>query len=163
GAHNVHNALAAAAVGLVAGVSIDDVVAGLASARVSPWRMELLHTRTGARVINDAYNANPLSMRAALDALAHLPAARRTAVLGPMAELGASSDAEHRAIGELARDAGIRLISVRAPAYGGEDVADVDAAHAAVGPLDEGDAVLVKGSRVAGLERLAALLAGDAG
>jgi UDP-N-acetylmuramoyl-tripeptide--D-alanyl-D-alanine ligase len=158
GRHNVHNALAAAAVGLVAGVPLEAVTAGLGDARVSRWRMELLHCRSGARVLNDAYNANPVSMRAALDALAHLPARCRIAVLGPMAELGADSAVEHRHIGRLARELGIRLIAVGAPDYGGEDVADLDAALDALGPLGPDTAVLVKGSRVAGLERLAARL-----
>jgi UDP-N-acetylmuramoyl-tripeptide--D-alanyl-D-alanine ligase len=77
-----------------------------------------------------------------------------------MAELGEGSLAEHRAIGELAAELGIQLIAVAAPGYGGENVADLDAAQAALGALGDGDAVLVKGSRVAGLERLAAALLG---
>lgn len=163
GLHNVHNALAAAAVGLVAGVDIEQVAHALETATVSAWRMELLHAPSGARVLNDAYNANPVSMRAALDALAHLPARRRIAVLGPMAELGAGAVEAHREIGDLARASGVRLISVASPAYGGEDVPDIDAAVAAVGELGPDDAVLVKGSRVAGLERLAARLAAPSG
>jgi UDP-N-acetylmuramoyl-tripeptide--D-alanyl-D-alanine ligase len=100
-------------------------------------------------------------MRAALEALAELGAQRRTAVLGVMAELGAGSDDEHAAIGELARALGIRTIAVDAPAYGADvEVADLDGAASALGPLGPGDAVLVKGSRVAGLERLATVLAG---
>jgi UDP-N-acetylmuramoyl-tripeptide--D-alanyl-D-alanine ligase len=160
GRHNVDNALAAAAVGLAAGVSIDAVVAGLSAARVSEWRMEMRCAPSGARIINDAYNANPVSMRAALVALTDLPATRRVAVLGPMAELGAGSDAEHRAIGELARSLGVDVIAVAAPGYGGKDAADLDEALALLGELSPDDAVLVKGSRVAGLERLAARLAG---
>lgn len=163
GLHNVHNALAAAAVGLVSGVDIAQVAEALETATVSAWRMELLHAPSGARVLNDAYNANPVSMRAALDALAHLPARRRIAVLGPMAELGEGAAHAHREIGDLARAAGVRLISVGSPAYGGEDVPDIDAAVAAVGELGPDDAVLVKGSRVAGLERLAARLTSQGG
>ncbi|MCU1354447.1 MAG: UDP-N-acetylmuramoylalanyl-D-glutamyl-2,6-diaminopimelate--D-alanyl-D-alanine ligase, partial [Acidimicrobiales bacterium] len=112
----------------------------------------------GARVINDDYNANATSTRAALAALALLAAERRTAVLGAMAELGAASAAVHRAIADEARAAGIRVVTVAAPEYGvvGPDaVEDVAAAIERLGPLDEHDAVLVKGSRIAGLELLA--------
>jgi UDP-N-acetylmuramoyl-tripeptide--D-alanyl-D-alanine ligase len=162
GRRNVDNALAAAAVGMALGVEPDAVASGLAAARLSPWRMELDRAASGARVLNDAYNANPVSMRAALEALAELPAARRSAVLGPMAELGESSGEDHREIGSVARSLGIRVISVAAPGYGGEDVVDIDAALAALGELGPGDAVLVKGSRVAGLERLAGRLVAPA-
>jgi UDP-N-acetylmuramoyl-tripeptide--D-alanyl-D-alanine ligase len=163
GAHNVGNALAAAAAALAAGAGIDSVAEGLAGASLSPWRMELLRAPSGARVLNDAYNANPVSMRAALQELARLPAKRRVAVLGRMAELGEHAAAEHRAVGDLARDLSIEVIAVAAPEYGGRDVASADDAAAALGPLGHDDAVLVKGSRVAGLERLAANLAAEAG
>jgi UDP-N-acetylmuramoyl-tripeptide--D-alanyl-D-alanine ligase len=93
-----------------------------------------------------------------LEALAAIPAERRIAVLGVMAELGEGSDAAHTVIGALAARLDIRVIAVAAPAYGGEDVPDIDAALEALGPLGEGDAVLVKGSRVAHLEQLAARL-----
>lgn len=160
GEHNVANALAAAAAALVAGVPPEAVAEGLAVAELSPWRMDVRRTAGGAVVINDAYNANPTSMAAALRALARLEARRRVAVLGPMAELGDHSVAAHRSIAELARSLGVRLIAVGAPEYGTDNVASAEAALAALGPLGAGDAVLVKGSRVAGLERLAeALLA----
>jgi UDP-N-acetylmuramoyl-tripeptide--D-alanyl-D-alanine ligase len=158
GLHQVDNALAAAAAALVCGASLDDVVAGLADGVLSPWRMDLRTAPSGALVLNDAYNANPTSVAAALESLAVLPAVRRTAVLGIMAELGDRSDEDHAAIGARAREMGVRLIAVAAPAYGGEDVATVEEAAARLSGAGEGDAVLVKGSRVAGLERLAALL-----
>lgn len=158
GAHQVDNSLAAAAAALVCGLSLDDVAAGLGDAALSPWRMELATAPSGAVVLNDAYNANPTSVAAALESLAALPAERRTAVLGVMAELGDGADDEHAAIGDLARRLGIRVVAVAAPAYGGHDVSTVDEAVALLEPLQRGDAVLVKGSRVAGLERLAALL-----
>jgi UDP-N-acetylmuramoyl-tripeptide--D-alanyl-D-alanine ligase len=158
GAHNVHNALAAAAVALVTGVDLRDVASGLGSASLSPWRMEMTVAQSGAIVLNDAYNAGPASMEAALRALAHLDAPRRTAVLGPMAELGRHSSDEHRRIAALADDLGIRLLAVDAPEYGRDEVQDADAALVALGVLGPDDAVLVKGSRVAGLERLAARL-----
>jgi UDP-N-acetylmuramoyl-tripeptide--D-alanyl-D-alanine ligase len=158
GLHQVENALAAASGALVVGEDLAAVVVGLARGALSPWRMELATAPSGARILNDAYNANPTSVLAALESLAALPAARRTAVLGVMAELGTDEAAEHAAVGARARELGIRLIAVATPAYGGEDVADLDAAVDSLGVLDEGDAVLVKGSRVAGLERLAARL-----
>ncbi len=164
GEHMATNALAAAAVGLRLGVPLDAVAAGLGRARLSPMRMEVLRTPTGATVINDSYNANPASMRAALQSLASLPARRRFAVLGVMAELGHQGEVAHRDIAQLAADLGIRVIAVAAPAYGSFDHGGIDhvddlegAVRALVGAgaLVEGDAVLVKGSRVAGLERLA--------
>jgi UDP-N-acetylmuramoyl-tripeptide--D-alanyl-D-alanine ligase len=154
GTHMVDNALAAAAAALVCDVPLDGVAEALATARLSRWRMELTTLPSGARLLNDAYNANPTSMAAALRALAELDGSRRVAVLGVMAEIGASSDDEHAAVGELARDLGIEVVAVAAPAYGGTLVDDLDGAVAALGPLGPGDAVLLKGSRVAGLERL---------
>jgi UDP-N-acetylmuramoyl-tripeptide--D-alanyl-D-alanine ligase len=158
GAHQVSNALAAAAGAMAAGAAPDDVATGLAAATVSPWRMELRRTAAGAVVLNDAYNANPTSMEAALRSLAALPARRRVAVLGVMAELGADGPAQHRRIADRARELGIEVIAVATRDYGTEPVADIDAAVDALGSLGEGDAVLVKGSRVAGLERVAGAL-----
>ena len=158
GEHMVGNALAAAAAALACDVPVEAVAAGLGKAELSRWRMELVRLPSGARVINDAYNANPASMAAALRALAGLDARRRVAVLGQMAELGEAADAEHRAIGDLARELGIEVVAVDAPAYGGTGVAGLDEAVAALGPLGEGDAVLLKASRVVGLERLVSRL-----
>ena len=164
GAHHAANAAAAAAAALAVGATVEAVAAGLAGARSSPWRMDLSRAAAGGTVLNDAYNANPASTEAALRALAALPAHRRVAVLGPMLELGEHSASEHRRIGELARTLGIdHLVTVGAPAYGGQDVRDVDDAVALVGAVGPGDAVLVKASRAAGLERLAdALITGAA-
>jgi UDP-N-acetylmuramoyl-tripeptide--D-alanyl-D-alanine ligase len=120
--------------------------------------MEVGTAPSGATIVNDAYNANPTSVAAALRSLVSIPAARRTAVLGLMAELGDSEAAEHAAIGELARELGVRLITVATPAYGGDDVATLDDVLLLLSDLDGDDAVLVKGSRVAGLERLASRL-----
>ena len=168
GVHSVENALAAAAVGLELGVPLVDVAAGLATPTLSPLRMEVVRTAEGARLLNDSYNANPLSMRAALHALAALPAERRIAVLGTMAELGDFEADEHAAAASLADRLGITLVAVDAPGYSsGEgtviEATGIDGAAAALselGGLDADDAVLVKGSRVAGLERLAARLVG---
>ena len=98
-------------------------------------------------------------MLAALEALRAAPAKRRIAVVGPMLELGAVSDDAHGAVRLFADRSGIRLIAVAAPAYGGEDVDTIEEALALVTDLSEGDAVLVKASRAAGLERVAARLA----
>jgi UDP-N-acetylmuramoyl-tripeptide--D-alanyl-D-alanine ligase len=158
GLHQVENALAAATAALVVGEGLTSVAVGLARGVLSRWRMDLSTAPSGALILNDAYNANPTSVAAALDSLAALPARRRVAVLGVMAELGDRETADHAAIGDRAKELGIRLIAVAAPAYGGEDVATVEDALAMLEDLGEGDAVLVKGSRVAGLERLATAL-----
>jgi len=164
GRHQAANAAAAAAAALALDVGVDDVAAGLGEARLSPWRMELRRAPSGALVINDAYNANPASAAAALQALAETEARRRVAVLGPMLELGPESDAEHRRVGELARTLGVDLlVTVNAPAYGGDDVETVEAVLERLGALGAGDAILVKASRAAGLERLAAMLLGEEG
>lgn len=160
GEHMVDNALAAVTAALACDVPLDDLAAALATADLSRWRMDLVTLPSGARLLNDAYNANPTSMAAALRALAELRAARRVAVLGIMAELGPTSEAEHRAVGDLARELGIEVVAVGTPAYGGTVVDDVAGAAAALGELGAGDAVLLKGSRVVGLERLADLIAG---
>ena len=159
GNHQVGNALAAAAAALACDAGVDEVAAGLGDAQLSPWRMELHRAPSGALVLNDTYNANPLSVEAALRALAELPARRRTAILGIMAELGEVGPAEHARMGALAADLGVRVIAVAAPDYGGEQVDDAGQALDRLGPVDEGDAVLVKGSRAAGLEGAAGTLA----
>lgn len=170
GAHMALNAAGAVAAALAVGVPLEAVAAGLATARLSPWRMDVVRAADGVVVVNDAYNANPTSMRAALEALAALPqpdggdpsggGRRRVAVLGLMAELGPEGPAEHAAVAAEAARAGVTVVAVGAPAYGDAavHVPDRAAAAQAIGPLGPGDAVLVKGSRVAGLEVLAAEL-----
>ena len=162
GEHQVPNALAAAAAGGGVGVPVEQIVLGLRSAALSGLRMELVTTPGGVIVINDAYNANPTSMTAALNSLATLRAGRRIAVLGTMAELGDDSDAAHAGVTRTALDLGVEVIAVAAPAYGdgARHVDSVDAAVTALEDLTEGDAVLVKGSRVAALERVAQGLLG---
>jgi len=154
GAHMAVNAVAAVAVAAVCGVPLADAAGALSDARLSPWRMELCRTASGAMVLNDAYNANPASMRAALETLAALPGDRRVAVLGIMAELDAP-EREHADVSARARALGIEVVAVGTDLYGPDPVDDVTAA---LGPLGAGDVVLVKGSRVAGLERVAAQL-----
>jgi UDP-N-acetylmuramoyl-tripeptide--D-alanyl-D-alanine ligase len=122
--------------------------------------MDLQRTAGGGQVLNDAYNAGPASMAAALRSLASLDAERRVAVLGVMAELGDRSADEHARIAALADELGIEVVAVSTDLYGVAPVDGVDAAVAAVGDAGRGTAVLVKGSRVAGLERVAAALLG---
>lgn len=181
GEHHVTNALATAAVLGELGLAPDAVATALEGASpASRWRMEV-HTRPdGVTVINDAYNANPESMRAALKALASMAGGRRTwAVLGQMLELGADEVAEHDAIGRLAVRLNIsRLVAVgegARPLYLGAAlegswsneatwVPDADAATALLAAeLAPGDLVLVKASRAVSLERVAEALLGQAG
>ena len=154
GRHMVHNAAAALACVGAAGGDLHEGAAALAEVGLTAMRMEVRRTSSGVTVLNDAYNANPTSMRAALDALAALPATRRVAVLGLMAEI-ADPEREHRSIVEYARGHGIEVIAYGTDLYGIPAVTD---ALAALGSLAGGEAVLVKGSRVVGLERVAAAL-----
>ncbi|MFN2506158.1 MAG: glutamate ligase domain-containing protein, partial [Acidimicrobiales bacterium] len=163
GAHQAANAAAAAAAALSVDVDLADVVSALAEAPSSPWRMEVGRSPGGLLVINDAYNANPASTEAALSALAAVEADRKVAVLGPMLELGSQSVAEHRRLAGVARAAGIEVLAVGTGDYGVDPHPGADAALVALGPLGPRDAVLVKASRAAGLERLAADLLAGAG
>jgi UDP-N-acetylmuramoyl-tripeptide--D-alanyl-D-alanine ligase len=169
-AHNLLNTLAAVAAARAVGVT----PGGRLDVRFSGLRGERVLLRTGATVINDCYNANPLSMRAALDDLAsHETAGRRLAVLGDMLELGPAEDEHHRDIGAYAATAGVEVLVTVGPraarmldAFDGEGHAVGTAAEAAtlaeelVGP---GDVLLVKGSRGVGLEVVAEALAEDGG
>ncbi|WP_454229374.1 Mur ligase family protein [Propioniciclava flava] len=115
GRHQVSNALAAAAIALAAGVGLGEIAASLSAATAaSRWRMELITRPDGVRILNDAYNANPDSMRAALHTLAGMRdgSGRLIAALGDMLELGSSADAEHRALGALAAELGIHVLAV---------------------------------------------------
>ncbi len=160
GVHNVSNALAAATAALGLGVPLERVVQGLESSGSSPWRMDLQRASSGLLVLNDAYNAGPASMAAALRSLASLPVTRRVAVVGVMAELGDTAAAEHERIAALAASLDVELVSVATELYGVAPVPDTDEVLATLGGLDlgDGDVVLVKGSRVAGLEVVAAAL-----
>ncbi|MGH8774596.1 MAG: UDP-N-acetylmuramoyl-tripeptide--D-alanyl-D-alanine ligase [Jiangellaceae bacterium] len=173
GEHQVANALAAAGAAHALGLDAATVADALTHAKaLSRWRMEVTERADGVTVVNDAYNANPESMRAALQALGAMASGRRTwAVLGEMRELGETSAAEHDALGGLAVRLGVdRLVAVGEPARAiqlgaardgsGEDqtawVPDVDAALDLLRrQVQPGDVVLVKASRAVGLERLA--------
>jgi UDP-N-acetylmuramoyl-tripeptide--D-alanyl-D-alanine ligase len=162
-AHNLSNALAAIAAGVALGASPAEMADGAASIGFSSFRGERLELDDGIVLVNDCYNANPVSMRAALDHLATLQAPRRIAVLGEMGELGPGAPGYHREVGEHARAAGVDLlIGVGEPAseYDPDElVADPgEAAELLSALLEPGDAILVKGSRSAGLEAVAAEL-----
>lgn len=168
GEHQVTNALGAAAVALGLGAQLEAVAAGLEGAALSKGRMHLRVAADGLRVLDDSYNANPTSMAAGLRALAALPARRRVAILGTMAELGADAEAAHLEVAALARDLGVETVAVAEPRYGpavrGElshvsDPAQVAEAAGLSGDGRGGDvAVLVKASRSARLERVVELL-----
>jgi len=180
GAHNIVNALAAAALAGELGMGVADVADGLCAAtNRSKWRMEVTERPDGVTVINDAYNANPEAVAAALDTLATVARGRRAfAVLGPMNELGEESPQWHEQAGGLAARAGVAGLIVvgedAAPMLSGAKaerfwhgeligVPDADSAVAALGNLlAPGDVVLVKASRAAGLERVALALTGEA-
>jgi UDP-N-acetylmuramoyl-tripeptide--D-alanyl-D-alanine ligase len=155
--HHATNALAALHAYAALGLPLEHAAAGAKDIALSPWRGEELPLPGGGFVINDAYNANPDSMRAALTHLAERAGTRRrVAILGEMAELGASAESYHRAIGELAAKLGLEVIGVGEPARAYRPVIwapGVDAAiEAARTFLRPGDAVLVKASRAVGLE-----------
>ncbi|MFD6422733.1 UDP-N-acetylmuramoyl-tripeptide--D-alanyl-D-alanine ligase [Streptomyces sp. NPDC060198] len=177
GEHHVSNALAAAAVAHELGMPVHEIAEALSEAgTLSRWRMEVTERPDGVTVVNDAYNANPESMRAALRALAAMGRGRRTwAVLGQMAELGDESLSEHDAVGRLAVRLNVsKLVAVggreaswlQLGAYNegswGEESVHVSDAQAAVdllrSELRPGDVVLVKASRSVGLEMVAQAL-----
>jgi UDP-N-acetylmuramoyl-tripeptide--D-alanyl-D-alanine ligase len=159
-AHNLTNALTAIAAGVALDADLGGMADRAASIGFSRFRGERLELPGGIVLVNDCYNANPVSMRAALDHLASLEAERSVAVLGEMGELGPESPRYHREVGEHARAAGIDfVIGVGLPArdYDPDElVADPDeAAELLAARLEPRDAVLVKGSRSAGLEAVA--------
>jgi len=181
GEHHVGNALAVAAVALVVGMTLPDVATALGESRpLSRWRMEVHERADGVTIVNDAYNANPESMRAALKTLAIMGKGRRTwAVLGEMRELGPGSTTEHEDLGRLAVRLNVsRVVAVgerTQPIHSGAQhkgsrgewstwVADIDAAYELLRrELAPGDVVLVKSSRDAGLRWLGDRLVDDTG
>ncbi len=198
GAHHVPNAAAAVAAATAVGIGLEEAAASLATvSTLSRWRMEVVRRADGLVVVNDAYNANPDSVRAALEALVAIGAGgstrRRVAVLGEMKELGASADAEHAEVGRLARSLGVDVLLAvghaarpaltgfeQAHGDDGEDgmagqpdlvrspravaAADNEAAVRWLGEhLRADDVVLVKASRGARLDEVAAALLADPG
>ncbi len=173
GVHNVYNALAAAAAAWAAGLSVAEVKEGLEKFRPVKMRMETMEIG-GARVINDAYNANPASMAAALTALASVKEARKIAVLGDMLELGSTAAKSHFDVGRLAGAEGLALLvlvgshaqdTARGAAEAGMEegrIIIVSGAEEAAAVLSEkmrhGDNILVKGSRSMKMERIIEIL-----
>jgi UDP-N-acetylmuramoyl-tripeptide--D-alanyl-D-alanine ligase len=163
GVHNVANALAATAVGLACGLRLEEIGAGLETVRPTAGRLASSVSAAGVTVIDDCYNANPGSVRAAIDMLAGCEG-RRTLALGVMLELGPDSEALHRQVGEYAAAAGIDRFwgvgselqcAVDGFGRGGRWFADCETAIKALGgQFETGDVVLVKGSRGARMERL---------
>jgi UDP-N-acetylmuramoyl-tripeptide--D-alanyl-D-alanine ligase len=166
GLHNVHNALAAAACAHAAGIPVATIVAGLAAFRPYAGRMQAKRTASGATLIDDSYNANPDSVRAAIDVLAAC-AAPTVLVLGDMGEVGAQGPAFHREVGAYARERGIGALyalgeasrdAVQAFGQGARHFASPQSLLAA---LPAAGTVLVKGSRFMRMERLVNALTGE--
>jgi UDP-N-acetylmuramoyl-tripeptide--D-alanyl-D-alanine ligase len=173
GAHNIGNALAAAAAASAAGASLEDITTGLADFRAVSGRLQLKAGTRGAWIIDDSYNANPSSVRAAMEVLRSL-SGPTWLVLGDMAELGEVSHDSHAHIGSYARDCGIKRLFAMGPLSsravetfgpGGEWFADAESLTRRLqAELTPGVTVLIKGSRINRLERVVqALTGGGAG
>ncbi|MGH7823376.1 MAG: UDP-N-acetylmuramoyl-tripeptide--D-alanyl-D-alanine ligase, partial [Candidatus Binatia bacterium] len=176
GRHNVDNALLAAATGFALGVSVEQIAEGLTAFAPLPMRLEALSLPNGARILNDAYNANPASVSAALRSLAAEPAVRRIAVLGEMWELGPDTGRYHREAGKEAAAAGVDLLIAvgrwaAETAAGAEEAGlaasgrrsaetPAEAGELLAAGLGRGDVVLVKGSRGARMEEVVRMLEG---
>ena len=165
GKHNISNALAASAAALSAGVSLDHIASGLAEMQSVPGRLEVMDGPAGSRLVNDTYNANPRSVRAALDYLTSLDG-RAWVALGDMGELGESGTELHGEIGEYARSLGVERLfavgdlsreTVQRFGAGARHFADQDSLLEALRGELTGDVnLLVKGSRMMRLEHLVA-------
>ena len=168
GAHQAVNFLAASAVALAAGASVEDCADAASGLGPSPHRGELRRHSSGALLYDDSYNANPASLRAALDTLSGFEAKRRIAVLGDMRELGPDEDIWHRELGKYASTRADRIVCVgRLARYYGEEAVDCGFPRNAIDTVDSpedvvrllerilaaGDVVLFKGSRAVGLDR----------
>jgi UDP-N-acetylmuramoyl-tripeptide--D-alanyl-D-alanine ligase len=173
GAHNIGNALAAAAAASAAGASLENIGLGLADFRAVAGRLQLKAGTRGSWIIDDSYNANPSSVRAAMEVLRTL-SGPSWLVLGDMAELGDASQDSHAHIGSYARDCGIKRLFAMGPlssravetfGSGGEWFADADSLTRRLqAELTSGVTVLIKGSRINRLERVVqALTGGGAG
>ncbi|MBN2027379.1 MAG: UDP-N-acetylmuramoyl-tripeptide--D-alanyl-D-alanine ligase [Actinobacteria bacterium] len=176
GRHNVENVMAAAAVGKIMGVDMESIAEGIANAKTTGWRMEMINKPEEITIINDAYNANPVSMRSALMALGDISRQKRAiAVLGDMGELGPVSEKAHQELGKLAVDYGTDILitvgrksrkTAQAARENGLPRGSIfatdgvdKAAEVLRAIIEPGDVVLIKGSRFLGLERLVDLVA----
>ena len=152
GRHMALNAAAAIAVGEALGVNLELMVESLRSASISDRRMQSKTTRNGALLLDDCYNANPTSMAAAIETLAQIPADRKVAVLGVMAEIE-NPEKAYADISRLARATNIEIIAVVTNGYGSIPLT-IDQVIEQLNHCDSSAAILVKGSRVAALERV---------
>jgi len=152
GRHMALNAAAAIAVVEALGVNLELMVESLRSATISDRRMQMKTTRNGALLLDDCYNANPTSMAAAIETLAQIPATHKVAVLGVMAEIE-NPESAYVKIAQLAQDCNIDIIAVGTDGYGSPAVS-IDQAIERIRQCDDSTVVLVKGSRVAELERV---------
>ena len=156
GEHMAHNAVGAIAVAGVLGLDLQRAAVAIEAAVLSEMRMQHKVARSGALIIDDSYNANPASLAAALYALSATKASRRIAVLGIMAELS-EPEQDHLQISRLAEQLGIELIAVGTDMYGVQSRTREEA-DAALSAVENSAAILIKGSRVAQLEKLVSLL-----
>jgi UDP-N-acetylmuramoyl-tripeptide--D-alanyl-D-alanine ligase len=155
GVHMAANAAAAIAVGITAGVNLEQCVSGVGREAVESGRVIWREGVTGARILDDTYNANSSSMIAALQVLARSDASRRFAILGQMFEVSEPQQT-HRHIVEVAQELGIHVVAIDTDLYGITPTSLDDLVGGLA--LEHNDAVLVKGSRAARMERVVALL-----
>ena len=156
GIHMASNAASAVAVGITCGIGIAQCVEALSNTQSASQRMQWVIGRNGIRILDDSYNANPVSVAAALRTLAETPAKQRYAVLGVMAEV-LHSDVAHQDIAALCGQLGIELLALETDLYGTNALSLSDIASA-LGGGDSTTVVLVKGSRVAATERVVQVL-----
>ena len=165
GRHNILNALAASAASLALGLGADEIAVGLARVRAEPGRMEVHRLENGMVLVDDTYNANPAAVEAAIDLLAAC-SGRRVLVLGSMGELGPQSPVLHQRVGRYARDRGLDELWLCGPETLDTQVGfgngarhceeREELAQHLMGRYGEGDVVLVKGSRSAGMDAVVA-------
>jgi UDP-N-acetylmuramoyl-tripeptide--D-alanyl-D-alanine ligase len=158
GEHMAHNAVGAIAVAGVLGLDLQRAADAISNSVLSEMRMQHRTARSGALIIDDSYNANPASMTAALHALSATKASRRIAVLGVMAELS-EPEQDHSQISELAQKLGIEVLALGTDLYGVQS-RTIDEIATMLSATENTAAILVKGSRVAQLEKLVSLLVG---
>lgn len=156
GIHMASNAASAVAVGLTCGIGIAQCVDALSHVQSASQRMQWVTGRNGVRILDDSYNANPISVVAALRTVAESPAKQRYAVLGVMAEV-LESEKSHQEIAALCQQLGVELLALETELYGTGALSLSDIASTLDG-LDSNTVVLVKGSRVAATERVVQLL-----
>jgi UDP-N-acetylmuramoyl-tripeptide--D-alanyl-D-alanine ligase len=156
GTHMVTNAAAAVAAGIAVGISLAQCVRALENVVPAPQRMRWMTGHAGARILDDSYNANPLSMMAALETVVSIDASRRIAVLGLMAEVGDAAVA-HSDIAASCAQLNIELLPLDTDLYG-VPALSIEKVLEQLASIDESVVVLVKGSRVAATERVVQLL-----